>query len=121
VAVAVAGELPWRPVARGLLVAIRLTPRGGRDALGAVEILADGKAVLTARVRAAPTEGEANQALTRLMAKTLKVPPSRVSIAQGASSRIKTVLIEADGEALQRILTALAEAVKQEHRSPQRR
>jgi uncharacterized protein YggU (UPF0235/DUF167 family) len=118
VAAAVAGEVPWKHAAQGLLVTIRLTPRGGRDALGAVEILADGKAVLTARVRAAPTEGEANQALTRLMAKTLKVPPSRVSIAQGAASRIKTMLIEADGERLLRILAALAEAVKQEHRSP---
>jgi len=64
-------------------------------------VLSDGKAVLTARVRAAPTEGEANQALVKLLAKALKVPASRVSIAQGATSRVKMVEIEGDGSALQ--------------------
>ena len=92
---------PWRITPAGLLVAVRLTPRGGRDALGSVEVLSDGKAVLTARVRAAPTEGEANQALVKLLAKALKVPASRVSIAQGATSRVKMVEIEGDGSALQ--------------------
>lgn len=92
---------PWRITPAGLLVAVRLTPRGGRDALGSVEVLSDGKAVLTARVRAAPTEGEANQALIKLIAKALKVPASRVSIAQGATSRVKMVEIEGDGSALQ--------------------
>ena len=105
-AAAVAGP-PWRLVAEGLLVAVRLTPRGGRDAIGGIEVLADGKAVLTARVRAAPTEGEANQALAKLLAKALKVPASRVSIAHGASSRVKTVLIEGDGEAAERMLASL--------------
>jgi len=92
---------PWRITPAGLLVAVRLTPRGGRDALGSVEVLSDGKAVLTARVRVAPTEGEANQALIKLIGKALKVPASRVSIAQGATSRVKMVAIEGDGSALQ--------------------
>jgi len=100
--------LPWKPVAGGLSVAVRLTPKGGRDAVGGIETLADGRTVLTARVRAAPTEGEANAALTRLFAKALKVPASRVSITQGATSRIKTLLVEGDGEALQGLLATLA-------------
>jgi uncharacterized protein (TIGR00251 family) len=98
---------PWRISPAGLLVAVRLTPRGGKDALGSVEALSDGKAVLTARVRAAPTEGEANRALVKLIAKALKVPASRVSIVQGASSRIKIVQIEGDGSALQRSLLTM--------------
>lgn len=101
--------LPWRITHGGLLVAIRLTPRGGKDALGAVEILSDGKAVLTARVRAAPSDGEANQALIKLIAKALKVPSSRVAIAQGASSRIKMVQIEGDGAVLCEMLAGLVE------------
>jgi len=79
---------------------VRLTPRGGKDALGAVEVLSDERPVLTARVRAAPTEGEANQALVKLLAKTLRVPASRVSIAQGATSRVKMVLVEGNGQDL---------------------
>ena len=99
---------PWRITPDGLLVAIRLTPRGSRDALGNVETLSDGRAVLTAKVRAVPADGEANQALVKLVAKALGVPASRVSIAQGATSRIKMVQVEGDGAALERsILTAI--------------
>ena len=38
-----ADSLPWRAAPQGLLLTLRLTPRGGRDALGAVETLADGQ------------------------------------------------------------------------------
>ncbi|MGD9923939.1 MAG: DUF167 family protein, partial [Pseudorhodoplanes sp.] len=62
---------PWIATARGLSVTIRLTPRGGRDAIDGIETLSDGRPVLKARVRAAPTEGAANAALLSLMAKTL--------------------------------------------------
>lgn len=46
---------PWNATASALSVTIRLTPRGGRDALDGIETLSDGRAVLKARVRAAPT------------------------------------------------------------------
>jgi len=45
------------------VVSVRLTPKGGRDSIDGVDTLADGTAVLKARVRAAPSEGEANAAL----------------------------------------------------------
>ena len=38
----------------GIALAVRLTPKGGRDAIDGIETLADGRAVLKARVRAAP-------------------------------------------------------------------
>ena len=85
---------------------MRLTPRGGRDALGGVETLSDGRAVLTAKVRAVPADGEANRALIKLVAKAAGVPASRVSITQGATSRIKTVLVQGDGTALERSVLA---------------
>jgi uncharacterized protein YggU (UPF0235/DUF167 family) len=50
--------LAWSATPAGLALAIRLTPRGGRDGLDGVETLADGRQVLKARVRAAPSEGE---------------------------------------------------------------
>ena len=102
-----AGEPPWRAGADGLFLAVRLTPRGGRDAIGAVETLADGRAVLTARVRAAPTEGEANAALVKLLAKALKVPARDIDLVQGETSRIKTVLIRGDAAALAERLAGL--------------
>ena len=48
-------------------MAVRLTPKGGRDAIDGAETLSNGHEVLKARVRAAPSEGEANEALCRLI------------------------------------------------------
>jgi uncharacterized protein YggU (UPF0235/DUF167 family) len=91
---------PWSATASGLSVTIRLTPKGGRDTLDGIETLADGRPVLKARVRAAPTEGEANAALIALIAKTLDVPRRTVTLAAGETSRIKRIIIEGDGAAL---------------------
>ena len=93
--------LPWTRTAQGVVLSVRLTPKGGRDSLDGIEPLADGRAVLKARVRAAPTEGEANDALVRLLAKALGVPPRSVEIAGGATSRVKRVSITGDAGALE--------------------
>ena len=58
---------PWSLTANGVTLTIRLTPKGGRDAIDGVEVMSDGRAVLKVRVRAAPSEGEANAALIRLI------------------------------------------------------
>jgi uncharacterized protein (TIGR00251 family) len=88
------------PVADGILLAVRLTPKGGRDAIEGIERLADGRSVLKVRVRAPAQEGEANAALLRLLAQALDVAPRRVSLAAGATARLKRVKIEGDGARL---------------------
>lgn len=90
----------WSVTPDGLSLAIRLTPRGGRDTLDGVETLADGSEVLKARVRAAPSEGEANAALVELLAKILAVPRSQARLAAGASARLKRVVVRGDPRAL---------------------
>jgi uncharacterized protein len=89
----------------GVTVTVRLTPKGGRDAIDGVETLADGNTVLKVRVRAAPHEGAANEALCRVLAKALGVPSSRVEIVSGATSRIKRVKIVGGAAALSAALT----------------
>ena len=89
-----AGERPWMVVPGGVLVAVRITPRGGRDAIEGIDVLADGRGVLKARVRAAPSEGEANKALVRLLADTLDLAPRAISIAAGATARVKRVKLD---------------------------
>ena len=84
----------------GLTLHIRLTPKGGRDAIDGVETLSDGKAVLKARVRAVPEDGKANSALIKLIAKTLACPSSKIEIVSGSSARIKTLRIDGDSEKL---------------------
>jgi uncharacterized protein YggU (UPF0235/DUF167 family) len=83
----------WSAEVGAVTVAVRLTPKGGRDAIDGVEALADGRSVLKVRVRAAPSEGEANDALCRLIAKALGVPPRDVSLTAGTTSRIKRLTI----------------------------
>src|SRR5271169_378880 len=100
---------PWRASTQGISVALRVTPRGGRDDIDGVETLASGRAVVKVRVRAIADGGEANRAVTELLAKALGVPKSRVRILSGTTSRLKQVAVDGDpaklGEAL-RILTA---------------
>lgn len=105
-----ADEPAWRVVAGGLSLTVRLTPKGGRDAIDGVERLADGRAVLRARVRAAATGGEANAALVKLLARVLDVAPRSVDLVAGETARIKRLKIDGSGPALaaalERILAA---------------
>jgi uncharacterized protein YggU (UPF0235/DUF167 family) len=75
-------------------LAVRLTPRGGRDAVEGWATGADGRPFLKARVAAPPVEGEANAALTALLSKTLGVSRSSVRIAAGQTGRLKQVEVE---------------------------
>jgi uncharacterized protein YggU (UPF0235/DUF167 family) len=43
---------PWQRAGSGLLLSVRLTPRSASDALGGIETLSDGRAVVKLRVRA---------------------------------------------------------------------
>lgn len=77
-------------------VDVRLTPRSGKDAVEGLSELADGRAVLAARVRAVPEKGKANKALEKTLADWLGVAKSRVKVVSGSTSRIKTVEIAGD-------------------------
>jgi len=87
---------PWQAVGNGVRLWVRLTPRGGRDAIDGVETLADGRVVLKARVRSAPADNEANAALVALIAATVGVRPSAVDLIAGRTARIKQVAISGD-------------------------
>ena len=95
---------PWSVYADGVTLTVRLTPKGGRDAVDGIETRADGQSVLKMRVRAAPTDGEANAALIALLAKTLDVSRRKVTLAAGETARIKRIDIEGDGAALAALL-----------------
>ena len=101
------GAKPWVQLADGVVLDVRVTPRSARDAIEGVEYRADGRAVLKARVRAAPFEGEANNALRRLIASELGIAPRQVEIAAGASARLKRLRIVGDGRMLDAMLGRL--------------
>jgi len=102
--------VPWRISDTGLTLALRVTPRGGRDAIDGVDTLSDGRSVLRLRVRAIADGGEANRAVTELLAKSLGVPKGRVRLVSGATSRLKQIAVDGDGTALADALQALISA-----------
>jgi len=101
---------PWRYSTAGISVALRVTPRGGRDDIDGLETLADGRSVVKVRVRAITDGGEANRAVMELLAKALGVPKARVKIMSGATSRLKQVAVDGDPAALGETLRSLTAA-----------
>ena len=91
---------PWRYSTEGISVALRVTPRGGRDDIDGIETLANGRSVVKMRVRAIAEGGEANRAVTELLAKALGVPKANVKILSGATSRLKQVAVDGDPKSL---------------------
>jgi hypothetical protein len=101
---------PWRYSTQGISVALRVTPRGGRDDIDGLEMLADGRTVGRVRVRAIADGGEANRAATALIAMALGVPKARVRILSGTTSRLKQIAVDGDaaelGESLRKLTAA---------------
>ncbi|MBA4012968.1 MAG: hypothetical protein C0481_13960 [Phenylobacterium sp.] len=76
-------------------LAVRVTPKGGRDGVDGWALDPEGRSYLKVRVSAPPSDGAANAALIAFLAKTLKRPKSALTIVSGESARLK--LIEIDG------------------------
>ncbi len=101
-----AGTSPFRPVADGLLCAVRLTPRAKRPGCQGVSEGADGRPRLLVAVSAPPVEGAANAALIELLAGAWRVPKSTLDIRSGATGREKILHIAGDAQTLRPRLEA---------------
>jgi uncharacterized protein YggU (UPF0235/DUF167 family) len=77
-----------------MLVAVRVTPRGGRDAVEGWVADAAGRPVLKLRVAAAAADGAANEAVLALLAKALRRPKSSLTLVSGQTARLKRIEIE---------------------------
>ena len=81
-----------------LRLTVRVTPRGGRDAIEGVR---DG--ALLVRVAAPPADGAANDSVLRLVAEACGVPRRAVRLVVGAAGRHKLIGVAgADREVLRR-------------------
>ena len=94
----------------GIVLTVRLTPKGGRDALDGWTRDGNGKRQLKVRVTAPPEDGKANAALEGLLAGALGVAKRAVRIAKGEKSRTKMVEIDGDAGALMARLEVFGEA-----------
>jgi uncharacterized protein (TIGR00251 family) len=98
---------PWRSSSSGVSIAVRVTPRGGRDSVDGIEQLSDGRSVLKVRVRAIADGGEANRAVLALLANSLGVSKASIKLLSGAASRLKQIAVEGDPTRLDEALRQL--------------
>lgn len=75
-------------------LAVRLTPRGGRDAVEGWACDPEGRPYLKVRVSSPPVDGAANAALIAFLAKTLKIPRSAIRLVSGDTARVKRLELE---------------------------
>jgi uncharacterized protein (TIGR00251 family) len=81
-------------------VSVRLQPRARRD-----EVVGERAGAIVIRVTAPPVDGKANAALCAFVARAAGVPPSRVSVVRGQTSRDKVVRVDGvDEEILKQAL-----------------
>ncbi len=83
-----------RELSDGVVLAVRVTPKAGADAIGALRELPDGLAALNVRVIQPPDKGKANKAVIALLAKRLGFAKSAVNIVAGDTSRDKQIKID---------------------------
>ena len=101
--------LPFQVNTDHVRLSVKLTPNAGRDGIDGVEADAGGEMLLKARVTAAPEKGKANKALIELLAKSLKLPKSSMSVISGDTARKKILRIDGDTEEIAAKLRALLE------------
>ena len=93
-------DLPWSSAAGGLRLRVRLQPGARAERVMGLVDEADGTKALKIAVTAPAEKGRANDALLRLLAKILHLPPSALGVVLGASDRRKVVSIAGDPAAL---------------------
>ncbi|WP_207455658.1 DUF167 domain-containing protein [Azospirillum sp. SYSU D00513] len=97
---------PFEPVAGGVRVALRVTPRASRNAVAGLAETAAGGWALKVSVTAVPEDGKANEAVVKLLAKHWKLPRSSIALVAGATDRNKILQVAGDPAELMRRLTA---------------
>jgi hypothetical protein len=93
-------QSPIERVKDGVRIKLSVTPRAGSEGLDGIVADAQGHPRLRLRVTAPPAEGEANEAVRRLIAKSLRLPASAIAIISGARGRNKTVHIRGEADHL---------------------
>ena len=80
--------------------AVRVSPRSSRQAVEGIVKDADGAKLLKIAVNAPPDDGKANQAVLALLARTIGIARSRLSLVSGATARKKVIKLNAVDAAL---------------------
>jgi len=90
----------WRAEPDGVLLHVRVTPKGGRDEILGLRDTADGRRYLAVKVAAPPEDGAANDALRRLIARAAGLGRGAVTIVAGEQAREKRLKLAGDPVAI---------------------
>ena len=97
--------IPLKQTANGITFSVKVQPRARKNAITGIV-----GSALKLSLTAPPVEGKANQAVIEFLADFFDIPRSSVTIASGASSRLKLVRITgANLQALEQRLHHLGE------------
>lgn len=101
---------PFQVRPDGVRVALRVTPRAGRDALAGLWT-GGADTALAVKVAAAPADGDANDAVLRLLARSWDVPLSALNLVSGATGRRKIVMVTGEPARLLPLMQASVETM----------
>jgi len=94
---------PFRCVADGVTVSVRLTPKAKNPGFNGVQAQLDG-IVLKIDVTEAPERNRANNALLALLSRAWHIPKSALRVVSGQTSRNKLVHVAGDPDQLNETL-----------------
>lgn len=96
---------PWAQLPDGLTLAVRVTPKGGRDGIDGVWLDADGQAWLSLRVSVPPVDGAATTAVIALLGQQFGLKKRDVALLSGAHSRLKRFKLIGSPERLAKMVS----------------
>ena len=96
---------PWTLLPDGLMLAVRVTPKGGRDAIDGVWRDADGHAWLSLRVSVPPVDGAATLAVMALLGQHFDLKKRDIALVSGASARLKRFKLTGSPERLAKMVS----------------
>ncbi len=102
-------DLPLQCVTDGVIVTVKLTPKSRREGIESVSVepgRSGPECVLKVRVASPPEDGKANAALLALLAREWRLPKTALTLASGATQRLKRVHIKGDPHSLAAALKA---------------
>jgi len=88
---------PFKAVEDGLLLFCRVNPGASQNRIAGLITDDAGQTYIKVLVSVPPEKGKANQALIKLISKSLGLPKSSIEVISGHTSRIKTLKITGAG------------------------
>ena len=91
----------------GTIIYVRASTNGNSDQIMGTEERANGKTYLKIKTSSVAENGRANEAIIKLLAKTLSIPKSSIMVLSGHTSREKSILVNASKADIETVFAKL--------------